>query len=74
MLADPQIAARNMIAEVEHPTIGRARVISSPVKLSATPASIRTAPPVLGQHTAAVLGELGYDQSQIDGLAAAGVI
>ncbi|MDQ3440455.1 MAG: CoA transferase, partial [Planctomycetota bacterium] len=74
VLADPQIAARNMIAEVEHPTIGRARVISSPVKLSATPASIRTAPPVLGQHTAAVLGELGYDQSQIDGLAAAGVI
>lgn len=74
VLADPQLAARNMIAEVDHPTVGRARVIASPVRLSATPASVRTSPPVLGQHTAAVLSELGYDQDRIDGLKAAGVI
>jgi formyl-CoA transferase/CoA:oxalate CoA-transferase len=74
VLADPQLAARNMIAEVDHPTIGRARVVNSPVKLSETPAGVRTAPPVLGQHTADVLGELGYDQPRIAGLKASGVI
>ena len=74
VLADPQLAARQMIAEVEHPTIGTARVIGSPLKLSDTPASVRTAPPVLGQHTASILGELGYDQSAIDRLKTAGVI
>ena len=74
VLADPQLAARGMIAEVDHPTIGSAKVIGSPLKLSATPATIRTAPPVLGQHTASVLGELGYDAAAIDELKTAGVI
>jgi crotonobetainyl-CoA:carnitine CoA-transferase CaiB-like acyl-CoA transferase len=74
VLADPQLAARNMIAEVQHATIGAARVINSPVKLSETPASVRTAPPTLGQHTTAVLTELGYDQDRISGLRTAGVI
>jgi formyl-CoA transferase/CoA:oxalate CoA-transferase len=68
VLADPQLAARGMIAEVQHATIGTARVISSPVKLSDTPPSVRTAPPTLGQHTTAVLLELGYDRQKIDEL------
>ena len=74
VLADPQIAARDMIAEVPHATIGPARVINSPVKLSHTPPSVRTAPPTLGQHTTAVLSELGYDRHQIDALKRDGVI
>ena len=74
VLADPQLAARQMIAEVQHPTIGSTRVIGSPLKLSATPASVRTAPPVLGQHTASILGELGYDTAAVDQLKTAGVI
>jgi crotonobetainyl-CoA:carnitine CoA-transferase CaiB-like acyl-CoA transferase len=74
VLADPQLAARQMIVEVEHQTIGTARVIGSPLKLSATPASVRTAPPVLGQHTLAILGELGYDQTSIEQLKSAGAI
>jgi len=74
VLADPQIAARGMVAEVDHPTVGRAKVIGSPVKLSHTPTSVRTAPPMLGQHTDALLRELGYDRSAIDHLRAAGVI
>jgi formyl-CoA transferase/CoA:oxalate CoA-transferase len=74
VLADPQIAARNMIAEVQHATIGAARVISSPVKLSGTPTSVRTAPPTLGQHTTAVLSELGYTREQMDRMKDAGVI
>ena len=74
VLADPQLAARQMIAEVQHPTIGTTRVIGSPLKLSATPASVRTAPPVLGQHTASILGELGYDTAAVEQLKTAGVI
>jgi crotonobetainyl-CoA:carnitine CoA-transferase CaiB-like acyl-CoA transferase len=74
VLSDPQIAARGMVAEVDHPTVGRAKVIGSPVKLSATPASIRTAPPTLGQHTQAVLSELGYDRQSIAAFKTAGVI
>jgi formyl-CoA transferase/CoA:oxalate CoA-transferase len=74
VLADPQLAARHMIAELQHPTVGATRVIASPVKLSDTPASVRTPPPTLGQHTAAVLQELGYDRAAIDGLKNAGVI
>ena len=74
VLADPQITAREMVREVEHCTIGRARVINSPVKMSETPTSVRTAPPTLGQHTAAVLGELGYDDQHITTLKNARVI
>jgi crotonobetainyl-CoA:carnitine CoA-transferase CaiB-like acyl-CoA transferase len=74
VLADPQLAAREMIPEVMHPTVGPVRVIASPVKLSETSSSVRTAPPVMGQHTDAVLGELGYDRNRIDALRSAGVI
>jgi len=68
MLNDPQLAAREMVQTLMHPTIGATRVIGAPIKLSATPASLRTAPPVLGQHTDAVLGELGYSAADITGL------
>ena len=74
VLGDPQIAARHMVAEVEHPTVGTARVIGSPVKLSDTPTEVRTAPPVLGQHTEAVLSELGFDDMEIERLRKAKVV
>jgi formyl-CoA transferase/CoA:oxalate CoA-transferase len=74
VLTDPQIVAREMVREVEHATVGRARVINSPVKMSDTPTSVRTAPPTLGQHTAAVLAELGYDETQMSAWKRARVI
>jgi formyl-CoA transferase/CoA:oxalate CoA-transferase len=73
VLADPQLTAREMIAEVMHPTVGPTRVIGSPVKLSDTPASVRTPPPTLGQHTETVLTELGYDGAAIERFAKLGV-
>jgi formyl-CoA transferase/CoA:oxalate CoA-transferase len=62
------------VQTVTHPTVGAVRVTGVPVKLSATPGAVRSAPPLLGQHTRAVLGELGYDQPRVDALAAAGVV
>ncbi len=68
MLNDPQLAARDMVQTLMHPTIGATRVIGAPIKLSNTPASLRSAPPVLGQHTDAVLAELGYSAVAVAGL------
>jgi crotonobetainyl-CoA:carnitine CoA-transferase CaiB-like acyl-CoA transferase len=58
-LADPQIAARDMIVSLEHVTAGSIRVLGSPLKFSETPATVRRPPPALGQHTEAVLREFG---------------
>ncbi|HEX9407695.1 MAG TPA: CoA transferase [Thermoanaerobaculia bacterium] len=74
VIQDPQLAARAMIAELHHPTVGPIKVMGSPLKLSETPPSIRTPPPTLGQHSEAILMELGYDRQTIVALEGAGVI
>jgi crotonobetainyl-CoA:carnitine CoA-transferase CaiB-like acyl-CoA transferase len=74
VLADPHLHARGMIGTLPHATLGPTRVINTPINLSHTPGSLRTAPPTLGQHTETVLGELGYDQPMIASLKAAGAI
>jgi crotonobetainyl-CoA:carnitine CoA-transferase CaiB-like acyl-CoA transferase len=67
-LSDPQVAARRMIEEVEHAVLGSMKVLGTPIKLSDTGSSIRSAPPTLGQHTETVLGELGLSATDIAGL------
>lgn len=74
VLTDPQLKARAMVAELHHSTVGPINVIGSPIKLSATPPSVRAAPPTLGQHRELILSELGYDQQSIVALQTAGVI
>ena len=71
---DVQVAARQMVEAIDHLTAGTVKVLGMPVKLSATPASIRTAPPILGQHTDAVLAELGVDAAAIAQLRAQAII
>ena len=57
-LADPQLAARAMVVELEHPDLGPIRTLGNPIKLSRTPAVLQLAPPRLGEHTAEVLDAL----------------
>ena len=72
--ADPQVIARDMVVELDHPAAGRIRNIGIPVKLSETPASVRRPPPTLGQHTAEVLAELGYAADDIAALRESGAV
>ncbi|HEY3884874.1 MAG TPA: CoA transferase [Vicinamibacterales bacterium] len=74
-LADPQLAARDMIVSLEHATIGSVRVLGTPLKLSDTRPSVRRPPPALGQHTDAVLShDLGLSVREIEALRTAGAI
>ena len=64
-LDDPHTAARRMVETVPHPTIGELKMLGIPFKLSDTPAAVRRPPPLLGEHTDEVLGELGLDAAAI---------
>ena len=66
--------ARNMVAEVDHPKIGRMKILGNPVKASAELARSRTPAPWLGQHSAPVLKGLGYTDAQVASLFAEGVV
>jgi formyl-CoA transferase/CoA:oxalate CoA-transferase len=72
--AHPQVRHRQMVVEMDHPTAGRIRQTGLPVKLSETPGRLRTPPPTLGQHTTAILRELGFADAEIDALRDAGVV
>ena len=70
----PQVKARAMDIEVEHPTAGRIHAIGFPVKYSSTPAQMYRPAPVLGQHTLAILVSLGYTREQCQQLETEGVV
>jgi len=59
----PHTAARQMVKVMDHPIEGPVRTLGIPIKLSDTPASVRRAPPLLGEHTAAILSALDANQS-----------
>ncbi|HJR05412.1 MAG TPA: CaiB/BaiF CoA-transferase family protein, partial [Methylomirabilota bacterium] len=65
MVRDPQINHRGMIVDVEHPTHGRVRQFGIAIKLSDTPGTIRTAAPLGGEHTEAILKDLGMGTADI---------
>jgi crotonobetainyl-CoA:carnitine CoA-transferase CaiB-like acyl-CoA transferase len=69
VFAAPQVLHRNMLVEVDHPTAGKVRMAGIPVKFSATPASVRLPPPLLGEHSSEVLESwLGLSQAQTEEL------
>ena len=74
-LSDPHTVAREMVRTVQHPTAGDVKMLGIPFRFSDTPASVRRAPPTLGQHTEQVLRDvLELSDARIDELRAAKVI
>lgn len=66
---DPQVKARDMIVEIEHPLAGKLHIPGIPIKMSATPGSIDTPAPLLGQHTFEILNELlGLSEAEVKSL------
>ncbi len=65
VFSDPQVLFREMLLEVPHPSLGTVKQAGIPIKLSDTPGSIRRHPPLLGEHTAEVLGEIGYSEEEV---------
>jgi crotonobetainyl-CoA:carnitine CoA-transferase CaiB-like acyl-CoA transferase len=74
-LAAPQTAATDMVVDIQHPVIGMFRSLGIPMFFSRTPGEIRYPPPVLGEHTDAVLKDmLGLDEEEIRKLRADQII
>jgi formyl-CoA transferase len=71
---DPHLTARGFFPRAPHPKLGDVEQIGSPMRLSETPPRMARAGPLLGEHSAEVLAELGYSQEEIRRLAGAGAI
>ena len=72
---DPQLIERAMVVALDHPVAGAIKALGVPIKLAETPGAVRTPPPVLGQHTDAVLGgDLGLDADEISRLHTDGAV
>ena len=74
VFADPQIQARAMVVETDHPSLGRIRTLGSPIKMSATPPHVGRPAPRLGEHTDEVLRGAGYSIAEIETLRIEGTI
>ncbi|MFW1745399.1 CaiB/BaiF CoA transferase family protein [Acinetobacter guillouiae] len=70
---EPQVLAREMLVEMQHPQREKLTVVGSPIKLSRTPVEYRNAPPLLGEHTQTILGRI-ISPAKLDELKAKGVI
>jgi crotonobetainyl-CoA:carnitine CoA-transferase CaiB-like acyl-CoA transferase len=74
MHEDPQALARQMVVTTDHPVAGAVKTLGLPVKFSGTPGGIHRPAPVLGQHSRAVLAELGYAERDVERMIGTGAI
>ena len=74
VLADPQIVARGMVVEQEHPVLGKIRMPNLPFRFSECDTSPKSVAPLMGQHNRDIAGKLGYAQAEIDAMVRDGVL
>jgi crotonobetainyl-CoA:carnitine CoA-transferase CaiB-like acyl-CoA transferase len=74
VVADPQVLAREMVVEIEHPTAGKLSMAGLPIKLSRTPGRVASHPPLLGEHSEEILRGLAFSQERIGSLVQSGII
>lgn len=74
VFADPQVRARGMVVDVEHPRMGTMKTVRNPVLADKDGPAITRHAPGLGEHSAEILRELGYAQERIETLARAGIV
>ena len=74
VLADPQVAARGMIVEQEHPVLGKVRLANVPFRFSDCDATPRTVAPLLGQHNREIASKLGFSAAEIEAMVKDGVL
>ncbi|TVZ79652.1 formyl-CoA transferase/CoA:oxalate CoA-transferase [Aeribacillus composti] len=74
ILNDAHIKEREMVVEMEHPSLGILKMLGVPVKLSRTPGRIKTVPPAQGEHSETVLKQMGYSKEEIETFIKEGII
>jgi crotonobetainyl-CoA:carnitine CoA-transferase CaiB-like acyl-CoA transferase len=74
VFADPQVQQQQLRVAVDHPSAGTVDLLGIPFALSETPAAVRLPPPLLGQHTEAILLEAGCTASEIATWQSAGIV
>ena len=74
VLADPQVAARGMIVEQEHPVLGKVRLANIPFRFSDCDVTPRTVAPLLGQHNREIATKLGFSAADIEAMVKDGVL
>ena len=74
VFANPHIRARNVIEDVTHPRMGTTRTVRNPVLFDHDGPSIRRPAPLLGEHSAEILRELGYSAAEIESFSTAGAV
>ena len=74
VFSDPQVLHRQMVIEVDHPTLGKVKQVGVAPRLCGTPGKVRSLSPVPGEHTDETLRGLGYQQGEIEHLRQEGVV
>jgi crotonobetainyl-CoA:carnitine CoA-transferase CaiB-like acyl-CoA transferase len=73
VLEDPQVRHLDMLEATAHPQAGKLQFVGGPVRYDGLAKETSMPPPLLGEHTAAILKELGYDRNEVERLRAEGI-